>query len=209
MKKSLIALAALTVVAAAMDPRRARTHDISYGYRMPAGFPGAVNRTHPASVYPVMLDQTAGQVPASYGVALVYNAGNNTVRQLKAADQSDSTPLAVAGLLVRPWPVQGGSSAGAFGQQALTDATAPVTTVPNDMLTSGRMLVQVNGAGAAGLNIDSDVYVWCAASAGSHVLGGFEPAASAGNTVKIANAKYRGPGDANNVAEIEVFPSVS
>jgi hypothetical protein len=208
MKKSLIALAAMAAISASSFAR-ARTHDVAFQYRMGAGFPGSVNRTHPVAVFPVMLSQTAGEVPTEYGVAMLYKAASNTARGLTAADQSDSTPLAIAGALVRPFPVQGGTAAGPFGQQQLSDAQAPVATVPNDLMTSGRMIVQVRGANPGALTIDSDVYVWCAATGGGHVLGGWETAASAGNTVKIANAKFRGPADANGLAEIEIFPAVS
>ena len=206
MKKSLIALAALSVVAAAFGSRRARTHDVAFTYRMGAGFPGSVNRTHPVSIYPCMLSQTAGETPSEYGQPLLFKTASNTLRCITAADQSDVTPVTIAGTLVRPFPVQAGASAGAFGQQALTDTQTPVYQVPNDYMEYGRMVVKVHGAGGAALTVNSDVYVWAAASAGNHVLGCFEPAASAGNTVKVANAKYRGPSDSNGIAEIEVFP---
>lgn len=202
MKKSLLALAAM---AAAGISVRARTHDVAFGYRMGAGFAGDVNRTHPASIFPGMLDQTAGNTPRSYGTAVVANAANNTLRQIVAADQSDVNPITIMGALVRPFPVQAGSSAGAFGQQALGDATAPVSTVANDYLADGRMMVMVRGANPGALNINSAVYVFCTADEAGHVQGGFETAAIAGKTVKVANARYRGPADSNGIAEIEIM----
>jgi hypothetical protein len=51
MKKSLIALAVLAAYCAAAGSR-ARTLDAAITYRMGAGYPGDVNRAHPASIIP-------------------------------------------------------------------------------------------------------------------------------------------------------------
>lgn len=208
MKKSLIALAALAVVSAAFSNKsRAYTRDVSYGYRMPAGFAGEVNRTHPASIFPAMLNATTP--PRSYGVAVIFDTGTNTVKGLAAAQQSDATPLAIAGVIARPYPVQASSSAGSYGQQALTDATSVQTDRPNDVLEDGFVMVQVRGASPMSLTIDSDVYVFCSADEAGHVLGGFETAFIMGKTVKVSNAKYRGPTDSGGIGELRIFPAVS
>lgn len=204
MKKTLIALAAFAMMSAASLVRsRSRTHDVSFGYRMGAGFAGDVNRTHPASIYPAAVNVT--NPPRSYGVPVLFNAGDNTIRGLIAADASDSTAVKIDGVVVRPYPVQSGSPAGAFGQQLLSDSVSVPTNVPQDYLQGGRIMVKVRGAGTTGLNINSPVFIFCTADEANHVQGGFETTAIAGKTVPVSNAKFRGPTDANGIGELEVW----
>jgi hypothetical protein len=178
---------------------RARTTDVSYPYRMGAGFAGDINRTHPFSAIPVLMDDTT---PIRlYGDAGVPNQANGKIRGLVVADASDANKLVIAGVLVRPYPVQqasGGMS------QPLGGSSAPATNQPQDILEDGHIMVKCYGAGPAPSR-GNPVFVWCAASAGAHVLGGFESEPTAGSTVEIANAEWVGGIDANGIAELRVW----
>ena len=48
------------------------------------------------------------------------------------------------------------------------------------------------------------VFVWCAATSGSHIQGGFESVASGGNTAALDTTRYQfnGPADANGNVEV-------
>lgn len=205
MKKSLIALAAMSVVAACFDPVRARTHDNnSFSYRMGAGFAGDVNRTHPASIYPGIQDSTTPV--RRYGEGALLDTTHNAWRGLKAADGSDSVPIILNGVLVRDYPVQAATAAGNFGQQTLSDSvSAPSSGVVLSWLMSGRIIVKVRGASPTALNINSPVYIFTAVDESGHVQGGFETAAITGKTVQVINARYRGPSDANGITELDLW----
>lgn len=174
---------------------RAMTGDISYTYRMPAGFPGDVNRMHPASIIARLIDATTP--PRLYGDPVVINGTANSVRGLTA---SDTAVTRIYGIAVRPFPTQQTQG----GMSASIGAATPPTSSTMDILRSGFIIVKVN-SGAASVKADDPVFVWVAANSGAHVQGGFEQAASAGNTAAIANARFVGPCDANGITEIEVM----
>jgi hypothetical protein len=194
MKKSLISLAVLAVIGAGVV--RAKTRDISYGYRMGAGFPGDINRTHPAAILPGQMDST--NPVAAYGFPAL-NSGTNTMRGLLAADQASLTRI--DGVLVRPFPTQQMSG----GMTSSIGAATPGTTGIHDFLTQGLVMATCNNFAASPPVKGGRVYVWCAASSGQHVLGGFEAAASSGNTILLTNAKWQSPADSAGVAELEVW----
>jgi hypothetical protein len=194
MKKSLIALAVMALCAPALA-RRSTTHDAAIKYRMDAGYPGDINRTHPFSVLPAQADGTTP--PRRYGDPIIF--GTNTIRGFVAGDTAVTK---LRGVLVRPYPVSqtsGGMSA-SFGA-----ATPPGANSVLDYIEDGFVMVKVDNIGAGAPSKGSAVFVWCAASAGNDVQGGFRCAASAGNTAAIANAEFNGPADANGVAEIRIW----
>lgn len=192
MKKTLISLA----LAAAFATARVRTTDVAFTYRMGAGFAGDVNRTHPASIFPALLNGT--NPIAAYGFPGLANAADGTVRGFIAADQG--TTVSAAGVLVRPYPVQ--QSSGGMSQ-TLGGSAAPAANQPQDFLDAGFILVKVPAGSAP--QRGATVYVWCTASSGAHVQGGFEIAASAGNTAVLKNAAFVGGADANGIAEVRVW----
>lgn len=199
MKRSLISLAVLALFGAAQVS--AKTHDVSFTYRMGAGFPGDVNRTHPASILPAMNDTTAGNAVRLYGDAVVANTANNTVRGLLVGDTGVTR---IYGVAVRPYPVQqqtGGPNA------ALGTAVPPVGAgaSPLDVLRDGYIMVRCNNFATQQPTLDGAVHIWIAASSGVHVQGGFESVATGGSTIAIANARFRGPADANGVCELEML----
>ena len=65
-----------------------------------------------------------------------------------------------------------------------------------------------NGSPAFG----GDVYVRVKLNKSSYpnaVVGGFEAAADSSNSVKLTNAKWRGPADANGVAELSILNMIN
>lgn len=182
---------------------RVRTCDVAFNYRMGAGFPGDVNRMHPASIVPGLLDPTNNFL--GYGQVALFGDGttgaNNTYRALVAADGS-ATAIKAAGLIVRPYPTQQTTG----GMNATIGAAVPPTSGVADFLTSGFMMVKMK----AGTTVKKGgaVHVWVAATSGANIQGEFAAAASTTNTVTLANARYNGPADALGNVEIEIWPAV-
>ncbi len=196
MKKTLIALAALACLAS-VNTSRARTTDISFGYRMPVGFPGDVNRTHPASILPGLMD-TANPV-LLYGNPVLVNTAANTYRQVLAGDGAVTK---IAGVLVRPYPTQqttGGMTS------TIGAAVPPVGPSVCDVIEDGYVIARCNNFATVNPTKGGAVFVWITASAGAHVQGGFESAADGANTIAIANARWNGPVGADGVGEIQVW----
>lgn len=177
---------------------RKRTRDTAtaFAFRMPAGFPGDVNRGHPASIEPTLIDASAP--PTAYGQGVVVDATTNGVRPLSAGD---TALTALWGITVRPYPIQQ-SSASNFGQASFGAATPPVSG-EIDVLRWGYIMA-VLPAGAAAVTKGAAVFIWCAASSGAHVQGGFESAGSGGNTAALDTNRYmfNGPADAGGNVEI-------
>lgn len=173
-----------------IDRGRARAGDVAFTYRMGAGFPGDVNRTHPFSVEPALQDPTNPIL--GYGFACVVNTAANSVRQMAAGD---TALTAVYGILARPYPTQqqSGGMSSPFGQQV------PPATGVVDVLKQGYVMVPIVGQPTKG----GAVFVWVAASSGSHVQGGFEAAATGGSTIALgARITFNGPPDANGIGEL-------
>lgn len=185
-KKSLIAAPAV------IFRGRARTSDVAYTYRMPAGFAGDVNRSHPASVEPVLYDPT--NFPTFAGQACVIDAVTNLVRKVGVTDDHALTDI--YGVAVRDYPTQqatGGMSA-AFGNAAINPAQ------PGDILKSGYIMVPVLGVPVKG----GPVFVWALPASGQHVPGGFETAPTANSTIALPQNGYtfNGGPDANGICEL-------
>ena len=174
---------------------RARTHDVAFTYRMGAGYPGDVNRTHPASILPGLMNVT--NPVRLYGDPVLVDTATNSYRGFLAGDTAITK---LAGVLVRPYPTQQttGGMASSFGA-----AVPPVTGVV-DVLEDGYVIVRCNNFAAQQPTKGGAVYVWIAASTGAHVQGGFE-SVSSGSTVTISNAMWNGPTDANGVTELKVW----
>lgn len=166
----------------------------SFQFRMGAGFPGDVNRSHPASIEAGLADGSTP--PAYFGDAAVYST-TGTVRAVTVGDSS------IAGITVRPFPVQAGSATN-YGQTAY-GVGSPVAGTPVDVLKYGYGIVKVN-SNASGIVKGSPVYVWSAASSGSHVQGQFEGTNPSGSGFQVSGAYFNGPADANGYAEIVLQP---
>lgn len=196
MRKTLLS----TIVAALFGSRtvRAKTRDVAYTYRMGAGFPGDVNRMHPASIEPCLIDAAAP--PTAYGQPVLVDPTTQGVRPMTVGDDGLSE---IYGITVRSFPGQQ-ASASNYGAVAFGSNAPPATGVI-DVLKSGYIMVQLNtGTPVKG----GAVFVWVAASAGAHVQGGFEVAATPGSTAALDPAIYsfNGPPDSSGVTEVIIRP---
>lgn len=188
------------VLAALMGPplRRGITHDVAFPFRMGAGFPGDVNRAHPASIVPALIN-TSVQAPRAYGDAVLIDTATNSMRGVIAADGS-VTAARIEGVLVRPFPSQ---------QQTGNALNSPIGagTPPSagamDYIEDGFVMVKLP-AGAS-VTKGGAAFVWCAATAGNNIQGAFVAAASGTNTLSVTNARFNGPADAQGNAELRIF----
>lgn len=174
---------------------RVRTCDVAFSFRMGGGFPGDVNRMHPASILPGLLD--AGNPFRAYGEAALFGSASN-YRPVIAGDAS-TTAVNIAGLLVRPYPTQQTSG----GMNASIGAATPPATGAADFLRAGYMVVKMK-AGVA-VKKGDPVWIWAIATAGANIQGEYQAAATASSTVPVANARFNGPADASGNVELEVW----
>lgn len=177
---------------------RARTRDNAYTYRMPAGIPGDVNRAFQATVEPNII--SAASPPTQYGLAVALDPANG-IRGIGAGD----TAALVYGVLVRPYPLSPSVAANYMGQQPLANPATGVPPVsgPCDVMKKGYMTVRLYGATAALRG--GVVYLRIANAGAGQIVGGFEAAADAGNTIVVGNQNttyFRGPADAAGNVEI-------
>lgn len=173
---------------------RRRTCDVAYGLRMPAGVAGDISRhVPPGTIEQCLL--AAAVPPAGFGLAVVTTGDTeNAVRLVQAGDDALT---AIYGITVRPFPFQPATATnyGAVG----FGGGAPAAGQPVDVLRSGYILGLINGSPVKG----GRVYVWIGASAGAHVQGAFEIAASGANTILLdQHTLFQGGVDANSVGEI-------
>lgn len=170
-------------------------------FRMGAGYPGALNRAHPATVLPYQNDPTI-PVPL-FGQAVAVNAAKNGVRGVQAADAAAT----FFGIAVRPFPFQQGQSNSDFAPASLGVA-GPLNGMAVDVMKAGLIMVQLPAAQNPGLG--DPVFVWTAASAGVHVQGGIEATNPGGSgyqiTTGVSTAYFNGGPDASGIAEIAVNP---
>lgn len=173
----------------------------AFQFRMPAGFPGDVNRTHPAEIEATLIDASAP--PTLYGQFVLMDATTQGVRPYAAGDASDSVTSIPWGVTVRPFPTQQtttGTAYGAIGFGAATPPVAGIIDVARNALIMGQLNVGVTAPVKGGR-----VYIWCAATSGNHIQGGIETAASSGNTVELDQRfVFNSPPDANGVVELSV-----
>ena len=172
-----------------------RTHDAAFTFRMPTGFAGDVNRVHPASIEPCLIDVNAP--PTAYGQAVLVDATTQGVRPYTLGD----TAVAPYGVTVRPYPLQQASATN-YGAVALGGVQAPPAAQPVDVLKSGYILVPLQNFGVNNAVKGGAVFIWVAASAGNHVQGGFESVTGGGNTVSLTNCYFNGPAGADGIAEL-------
>lgn len=174
-----------------MKKNRMKTRDVAFGFRMGAGFPGDVNRTHPVDIVPELPSATLP--PTAYGQMTILDTSTGTVRRFDTGDTAVTTAY---GVTVRPYPTQQ-SSASNYGQADIGSATPPTSGVM-DVVRRGYIMAKVNGTPVKG----GAVYVWCAASSGAHVQGQLEASATGGSTASLTNATFNSAPDANGYVEI-------
>lgn len=168
----------------------------AFPFRMGAGSPGTVTRTHPASISAYINDAT--NPLTSYGQAAVFNSAGNDVR---AVLTSDTTITTIAGVTVRPYPTAGVPTA-TVGAPSTFGGGIPAPSLPVDICRIGSIIVPVSGI-TTNVKLGAPVFVWVAASSGAHVLGGFEGQATTGSTIALTSKwLWGGPPDADGNAEL-------
>ena len=175
-----------------MKKIRAKARDAAFQFRMGAGFPGDVNRTHPATIEPVMPNATTP--PTAYGQAVLIASDGITVRPYTVGDIT-TMPW---GVTVRPFPFQQASGSN-FGAAAFGAATPGVTIM--DVLRSGYIMATV----PAGQTVvkGGTVYMWTAASSGAHVQGGFEATNPGGSGIALGSfVTFNGAADSSGNVEL-------
>ena len=164
---------------------------VAFVYRMPSGIPGALSRTGQAFIVePGIL--LAGSVPPAYGLPVAVDASTGHMRAIKAGD----TAASVYGILVRPFPTQGGD-----GTNTPLGSSPPPASGQCDVLKLGYISVAVaNGTPAK----NGTVYVRVAANGSlpNTAVGDIEAAADGTNTVALTNAYFTGAADSSGNAEI-------
>jgi hypothetical protein len=146
-------------------------------FRMPAGIPGTISRDQNLRSEAAVLSAVTGQTPTGYGQAVVIDA---TTAQMRLPTPADAK---INGWLIRPYP-----TISAPNQPVLSDyagAAVPLGGTVKDQMTAGYMSVLLSGTGTPARG--SQVYVWVAASTGSHVQGGPEMNPSWGPTTTPKN----------------------
>jgi hypothetical protein len=174
-----------------------RDNSMAITFRMRAGFPGEVNRSHPASIEPCLVDAAAP--PTAYGQAVLIDPTTQGVRPCVIGDVALTD---VWGFTVRPYPFQQASATN-YGATNFGDSVPPASGAI-DVLKIGYIFTRLGGSAAALKG--GAVFVWVAASAGAHVQGQVEAVASAGNTMALDPKRYQfnGPADAGGLVEIIV-----
>lgn len=200
MKKKLLALVVAAMFGSTTTRAFTKDSAMAFPFRMGAGVPGDVNRTHPVSIEPNLIDSAAP--PPAYGQPVLAAAANAGVRPFAAGDAAVTS---IYGMTVRPFPLQQ-SSGSNYGAASFGSATPPTSGVI-DVMRTGYILVQLNDITATPAKGDP-VFVWCAVTSGAHIQGGIEVTSSGGSTAALDTERYmfNGPPDANGVCEIVVNP---
>ena len=172
-----------------------KTKDVAIQYRMPSGFPGDVNRTHPVDILPRLADAT--NPPTLPGQGVIIDGTSHDIRKLITGDGTGS--IALNGITVRTYPFQQAQTSVNYGAVDLGASALPVAGEV-DVMTRGYMIVQVPAGQTP--QPGGTVYIWNAASSGAHVQGSFEATATGGSTATISNAVWNSEADANGYAEI-------
>jgi len=185
---------------------RRRTHDgVSFGFRMGTGFQGDVNRSHPFWIEQGLQDTT--NPVGAYGLAVYFSLTGNTPNAYRGMVAGDTGLTNIAGVAVRPFPIQPSSTSN-FGAVAISGPTsAPTAGVPPagviDVLKSGYVIVAQSGTGA--IVKGAPVFVWVAASSGAHVQGGFEVSSTGGSTIAlpVPSVYFNGPAGPDGLVELK------
>lgn len=172
--------------------RSVRTHDtgVAFNRRMPACIPGALSRgVGQDTIEPQMITPYGATAPKEYGMA---GQIDSVTGQFRIINNTDTDAY---GVLVRDYPTNS-------SQDPLGTSTPPASGIVSVMVR-GYIGIKLRGDAAAVKG--GTVYVWFAASAGSHVLGGFEAEATGGSTLALPDKYYfTGPADADGNCEIGV-----
>ncbi len=175
-----------------------KTRDAAFTYRSGAGFPGDVNRMHPASINAYMPDPTTP--PDLFGQPVIVDGTSHQVRKMASGDTAVTVPW---GTTVRPFPFQQPTAATA-GAPATVNSGTPPSNAPVDVLRAGYILVKLGDGQITGAVLGGPVYVWCAASSGHNVAGSYTTSTTGGSVATLdANRFYfHGTEDGSGIVEI-------
>ena len=129
----------------------------------------------------------------NFGAALVYSSGN--VVEFGATNVAADF-VGVASREVKTTP------------NYTTGVGGYLSGDPVPVFKRGRILVKCQN-GTPALNGDVYVRVALNASYPDAVIGGYEAASDTTNSVKLTNAKWRGPADANGIAELSILTQIN
>lgn len=177
-----------------------KVEDISYTYRMGAGFAGDANRAHPVSIEPTVIDPANPTV--YYGNAVIASGSTNDVRAVAAGDTALTD---VYGFAVRPFPIQQQQTTNYGGSASIGGQQQAPSNQPLDVIRMGYFMGQLNlVTGNPAATKGGTVYIWVAATSGQHIQGNFETQATGGSTITLAAARYEfnGPPDSTGITEI-------
>ena len=180
-----------------MNKMRFKTRDAAFKYRMGAGYPGDVTRTHPVDIFPELADATTPPDLAGQGVIL--DATSHRVRKLIVATDGVTGSIALYGITVRTFPFQQAQTTTNFGAVAIGGSSLPVSGEV-DVLRRGSIIVRVP-PGQTPVK-GGAVFIGNVASSGDHVQGGFEAVDGTTNTIDVSNAVWNSGVDANGFAEL-------
>lgn len=178
---------------------RFRTRDMpitnAFQYRMGAGFVGDVNRTHPASIEPCLIDST--HPPTFFGQGVFADAASPNGIRVPASGDSGATDC--YGVTVRPFPFQQSTTSTAFAGTTW-GGEAPFTAGAIDILRAGYMMVTLQGAAAA---TKGGRVQLCIVAGTGYVVGGFSADTVSGTFIQLGTrTTFNGPADSNNIVEL-------
>ena len=157
----------------------------SFLYRMPYGIPGDITRQSVATVE----SQPLNSASAFSAFGLFGKVVSNAFVPVGSGDAA----TAVYGLLVRPFPTEGGNPSDPLGT-----STPPTTGVAN-VLRRGYVNVLLNAGTAA---LGGQVYVRVANASTGKPIGGIEAASDSTNTIAVPNAYFMSAADSGGNVEI-------
>ena len=161
---------------------------VAFTYALGAGFPGATNRNHDATVTAEAIN--SANAPAAYGIGICVDA--NGIRPPTGTDTS------INGLYVRPYPTQGGGPVSGIVNDPLGTSTPPNAGIGN-VLKRGFMTVRLAGGGPVVKG--GQVFISTVAATAGQVFG-TSAAAGASPITLGAQTYFNGPADPGGITEI-------
>lgn len=177
----------------------AATRDVAYVRRIPMGIPGTPSRGIGLATIEAQLITPFGTTgaPASYGLP---GQIDSVTGQFRIINNTDADSY---GVLMRVYPTSDGGASTPLN--AGFGPGVPPKSGVVDIIVRGYMSVLLGNFAANPCKKNGTVYVWFAASAGNHTIGGFEAAATGGSTLALPDKYYfTGANDSSGNAEIGI-----
>ena len=180
---------------------RAVTKDVAYTFRMPGGFAGEANRTHPVSIISEKFDGT--NYPTAFGMPLILDSSSHLPRKFLSTEKN-TTGVYPYGVVVRPYPGQG-TPAATYGAPETFGVGAPPSNQIGDVLTWGYVKVQLGDGQITGAVKGGAVYIWCDTAAGHDLTGYFTTTTTSGSVAALDTNHFmwNGVQDASGIVELK------